>query len=503
MQFQDRQYQTDYLDEISANWQRGFRRQLMVAPTGAGKGEMVGLMGKRVADRGKRMLLMADRRRLIEQLAGRMRKFGVRWHVEMANLPDASLPGNEWVRRDPDAPIIVASRDTLLSRTMRNDWMGLPKVDMVALDEAHLWEKGRGRELAAAVGAPFLLGMTATPCYGDGTGLGRDNWDVIVERVTMRELIEKKFLVPVKYFAPPELGKKRVAGEKTGVSGDPVKHWMDHAEGKRTVAFLEGVKQAYAVRDRFRAAGVTAEVIEADTPHKDRQRIMDDIAAGKVLWCGGVGTLTTGVDVPEWEVCQLLIKCGSFVKYRQCGGRVMRTCPDLHGPGKDKEYAIFLDHSAAVMEHGFLDEPVTWELDDTDITERVKKEREADGERANPVCCANCGCLFAGSPVCPECGTAIPRRERKQEPDIHRELLVELDAPQETPGQFAMRKQREWTVFLRMCVAKGWPAKKANVMFKSKFGDWPENMGVTPTFRYGDRDKPVSDLCPNLIRKKN
>jgi DNA repair protein RadD len=495
--WQDRRYQSDYLDAISENWKNGLRRQLMVAPTGAGKGEMFGMMGERAASRGKRMVVVADRRRLIEQLAGRMRKFGVRWHVEMANLPDASEPGNEWVRHDPSAPVIVASRDTLLSRCVRNKWNDLPKVDLVLLDEAHLWDRGQARQLADAFGAPFMLGATATPCYGDGTGLGRQNWDVIVEKVTTKQLIAQEFLVPVRYFAPPELGKKRKAGDKTGVSGDPVKHWMDYAEGRRTVAFLPGVKEAYAVRDRFRQANVTAEVIEADTPHKDRQRIMAAIAAGDVLWCGGVGTLTTGVDVPEWEVCQLLIKCGSFSKFRQCGGRIMRPCPEI-----GKKYGIFLDHSAAVLEHGFLDEDVPWELEEAgDINDRVKKEREA-GERASPVCCAKCGCLFAGSNVCPECGAVLPRKERKAEPDINRERLVELNAPQETSAQFALRKQREWTVFLRMCAAKNWPAKKANVMFKSKFGDWPEKMGVTPTFSYQDRDTPVSELCPNLIRKK-
>jgi DNA repair protein RadD len=501
--WQDRPYQRAYLDDIRANWKSGRKRVLMVAPTGAGKSRCLGMMAegmvKRSAEAGRpfRMLLLAERRRLVEQLAGQMKSVGIPWHVEMANLPDGETIGNEWVRREHNAPVWVGSRDTILSRSVRNDWVGLPKFDLLVVDEAHLWDRGKSRQLMEMVNAPFVIGATATPCYGDGTGLGKQNWDAIVECVTMRQLIAEKVLVPVRYFAPPELAKKRKAGEKTGVSGDPVKHWMDYAEGRRTVAFLQGVDQAKAVRDRFRKAGVTAEVIDADTPHTERNRIFDDIKAGKVLWCGSVGTLTTGVDVPEWEVAQLLIKCGSFSKYRQIGGRVMRACPAI-----GKEYAIFLDHSGAVLEHGFFDEPVPWELEESeDVADRVKKERE-QGERANPVCCAKCGCLFAGSPVCPECGAPIPRRERTAEPDIHRELLVEINANQETAGQFALRKQREWTVFLRMCSAKGWPAKRANVMFKSKFGDWPENMGVTPTFDRADRDTPVSELCPNLVRKK-
>jgi superfamily II DNA or RNA helicase len=496
--WEERAYQREYPEDIRGHFRAGRRRVLMVASTGAGKTRMLGMMADEMMRKSDatRMFVVAERRLLVEQLASQMRASGLRWHVEMANLPDGEAIGNEWVRKDRDARIWIGSRDTVLSRADRHDWLDIPKFDLTVIDEVHRFERGKSRKLIERVGSPFVLGMTATPCFSDGTGLGSDNWDAIVERVTMRQLVEMGVLVPVRYFAPPELSQKRKKGEKTGVVGDPVKHWMDHAEGKRTVALLPGVKEAYAVRDRFRAAGVTAEVIDADTPPKERTRILKEAVAGKVLWTGGVGTLDTGVDVPEWEVGQILTKCGSFTKYRQFGGRVMRKCDAI-----GKKYAILLDHSAAVAEHGFLDEPVPWELSaDGDVSERVKKEREA-GERANPVCCAKCGCLFAGSPVCPECGTPLPRRERKADPDIGRELLVEVDAPQESPGQFNLRKQREWTVFLRMCVAKGWAAKKANVMFKSKFGDWPENMGVTPTFGRADRDTPVSQLCPNLVRK--
>lgn len=501
--WQERKYQGDYLDDIRGHWVAGRRRVLMVASTGAGKSRMIGMMAEQMVrksqERGRpfRMLLMAERRLLVEQLASQMQSVNIPWHVEMANLPNGDEIGNEWVRKDRDAPVWVGSRDTILSRSVRHDWIGLPKFDLLVVDEAHLWERGKSRQLMEMVGAPFVIGPTATPCYSDGTGLGTGNWDAIVEKITMRELVGQGVLVPVRYFAPPELSQKRKTGEKTGVVGDPVKHWFDHAEGRRTVALLSGVKEAYAVRDRYREKGVTAEVIDADTPPKERTRILRSAADGKTLVTIGVGTLNTGVDVPEWEVGQILAKCGSFTKFRQFGGRIMRACPAI-----GKKYAILLDHSGAVAEHGFLDEPVPWELsEDGDVSERVKKEREA-GERANPVCCAKCGCLFAGSPVCPECGAALPKRERKVDPDIGRELLVEVDAPQESPGQFAMRKQREWTVFLRMCVAKGWPAKKANVMFKSKFGDWPEKLGVTPVFKYEDRNEPVSDLCPNLVRQK-
>lgn len=455
----------------------------------------LGIMAQEMMQKSEssKLFVIAERRRLVEQLAEQMQMCGLRWHVEMANLPDGSEIGNEWVRRDPKARIWIGSRDTVLSRVIRHEWMGLPKFDLMVADECHRFDRGKSRELIDIVNAPYVIGMTATPCFADGTGLGAKNWDAIVQCVTMKELVEGGYLVPVRYFAPPELGKKRKKGDKTGIAGDPVSHWMRCAEGKRTVALFSGVKEAYAVRDRFREAHVTAEVIEADTPHKERNRIFNEIRKGNVLWCAGVGTLDTGVDIPEWEVGQILCRCGSLPRFRQFGGRIMRACPEI-----GKKYAILLDHSGATMEHGMLDEEMPWELnEDDDISNRIKKEREK-GSLSNPVCCGNCGCLFAGTPVCPECGTAIPKRERKTDPDIERELLVELNAI-ENEAQLGMRMQREWITFLRMCVAKNWPAKKANIMFKAKFGEWPDRAGVTPAFRFQDRDISVRDLCPNLV----
>jgi DNA repair protein RadD len=498
--FQHRQYQHDYVETLSENWKR-YRRQILVGPTGMGKGAVCGMMAKRAHDRGKKMLVMADRRQLIQQLAKTMMEFGVPWNVEMAQLPDSSVKGNEWVRRDPSANITIASRDTLLSRCIRNPWQGLPRSDVCVIDECHLWDKGRGKELADAVGAPFLLGMTATPCYGNGQGLGKDNWDVLVEKVTTKWLVENGYLVRMKYFEPPETKHARKSGKKTGVVGDMLEMWRMHAEWKRTVAFFSRLSEATMWRDKFRKTfGIGAEVIDGKMPHSERQNIIDRIKAGEVLWCGSVGTLTTGVDVPEWEVVQLGIKCDSIVKYRQIGGRVMRTCDSI-----DKKYAIFLDHSGAVEHHGLLDEEIQWQLEESGgIEKRLKKERE-EGKRASPVSCHKCGCLFVGLPVCPECKTPTQRWEKKSEQELGREVLVERGETQESYGQIELRKkrqQKEWTSFLYQCKRLGRTVKVANSMFFSKFKVWPEQAGVTPVFDRMDRETPMTEMDVRTGRRK-
>jgi DNA repair protein RadD len=56
-----------------------------------------------------------------------------------------------------------------------------------------------------------VLGLTATPCRGDGRGLG-NVFGTLVECPGVKELIDFGFLVPTKVFAPsqPDLSGIRV-----------------------------------------------------------------------------------------------------------------------------------------------------------------------------------------------------------------------------------------------------------------------------------------------------
>jgi DNA repair protein RadD len=66
----------------------------------------------------------------------------------------------------------VASIDTLLARGIRSETMPLPLTDLIIFDEAHR-VRGRTREhLLSLYPDAVLIGLTATPCRGDGRGLG-------------------------------------------------------------------------------------------------------------------------------------------------------------------------------------------------------------------------------------------------------------------------------------------------------------------------------------------
>src|SRR5262249_56132508 len=101
----------------------------------------------------------------------------------------------------PMEAVQVASIDTLLVRGVRSNAMNLPPADLVIFDEAHR-ARGRTREhLISLYPEAALLGMTATPCRGDGRGLG-NLFDTMVETPQVAELIKQGHLVPSRVYAP-------------------------------------------------------------------------------------------------------------------------------------------------------------------------------------------------------------------------------------------------------------------------------------------------------------
>lgn len=490
MRIENRLFQGKAVDTVPEKWRAGFPHVLLVAPTGAGKTTIAGMVIDRTVKKGNRVLMLAHRRKLIQQIAERAGHLGIPYGVQMADLPDAP-----WVKKDITAPFQVASRDTLISRVMKNGWNGIGDFQLMIVDEAHRLESSQYEALANRCGVKHWLGLTATPCQPSGAGLGKRNWDVIVEAATVRELIALKYLVPVKCFAPPEVGALRKKGEKVGIAGDPVDHWKRFGEGRPTVVFNTKVEEAIAVRDRYRAAGITAEYLDASTPYDRREDVLGDVASGRIQVVTNVGILGEGVDLPALTVCQLLCRCESLQKFLQLAGRIMRPSPG-------KEYGILLDHSAAVFQHGFPDEPQNWELsEDDDIHARNDKER-ADGKRADPCVCRNCGCMFAGVPNCPECNTPTPRSKKKgKDNDLSQERLVPVgDSGEDWP--LRDQQQRYWVSCLYTCAAKGWKVSRASSMFRTKFGAYPDRAGVEPRVSFEDGNLRVVDRFPRFATKR-
>src|SRR5262249_50161143 len=154
-----------------------------------------------------------------------------------------------------------------------------------------------------------FIGFSATP---GSAGLGL-YYDDLVQAATTQELIHAGYLSPFKAFAPesgllPDLKgvettkaegsrdykigqlSKRMQAPK--LVADVVCTWMSKARARPTLVFAVDCEHAKLLQDRFCAAGIVAEYIDAYTPLLERERIRQEMEAGRAEVCVSIGCLT-------------------------------------------------------------------------------------------------------------------------------------------------------------------------------------------------------------------
>jgi superfamily II DNA or RNA helicase len=287
--------------------------------------------------------------------------------------------------------------------------MDLPPADLVIFDEAHR-ARGRTREhLISLYPNAVLLGMTATPCRGDGRGLG-NLFDVMIEAPQIAELIVGGFLVKSRVYAPVNPDLKGVRVEKgdyvisqlagrmntEGLVGDIVEHWHKHGEQRRTIAFAVDVAHSVAIRNQFLGAGVAAEHLDGETPIPERAAILARLASGETKVVSNCMVLTEGWDCPPVGCAVLARPTKQMGLYRQMIGRVLR-------PADDKPDAVILDHSGAVFRHGLPEDRVEWTLDVDGRAATPAHEKRKAGKEPALRECPSCKAVMI-KPPCGACG---------------------------------------------------------------------------------------------------
>jgi DNA repair protein RadD len=466
-----RPYQHNVIADFERERAAGKRRIITVAPTASGK-TVIGaaIIKQHVADY-QNVLVLAHRREIIGQTSRKLHDQGIAHGIIQAGFDHLSRPMER---------VQVASVQTLTARAVRTERMKLPVAELLVIDECHHTPAESYRKIIAAYPDAVLLGLTATPCRGDGRGLG-GIFEVIIEAPQVAELVALGYLVKTRVYAPPAPDLKNIrvqAGDyvesqlaermdRPKLIGDIVTHWLKYGERRKTVAFTVNVAHSLHLRDRFVEAGVRAEHIDGSTPKPERDSTLARLASGEIELVSNCMVLTEGWDMPEVACCILARPTRKMGLFRQMIGRVLRPAPN-------KADAIILDHSGAVFRHGFAEDHVEWTLDpDTRAESTAHKLREANGYASRLIDCTNCGAVREAGKPCFHCGF-MPQRPPRNVTIAAGELgLVDGGRKVKTDLHDPATRARWHNMLSYIARQRGYSSKWPTINYKEKFGTWP------------------------------
>jgi DNA repair protein RadD len=372
----------------------------LVLPTGSGKSHIVAALCKDALQHWPetRVLMLTHVKELIEQNAQKMVQH---WPNVPLGIYSASLG-----KRDLGEPITFAG-----IQSVRNRASDIGHVDLIIIDECHLVnhdDEGGYRTLIAELTDinPHLrvIGLTATP-YRLGHGMITDGdaiFNALIEPVTIEELVTSGYL---------SILRSKITQQQLDVSGvhkrggeyiekelqraidhtDITSRVVDeviHAAGSRKswLFFCAGVQHAHHVAEELNERGFPSGCVTGETPKKQREAILSDFRAGKLMAVTNANVLTTGFDAPNIDLIAMLRPTMSPGLYVQMAGRGLRL-------KEHTDHCIVLDFAGVVKMHG----PIT--------AVTPPRQKGQGGGEVPTKSCPSCGeIIHAAMRSCPSCG---------------------------------------------------------------------------------------------------
>lgn len=444
------------VDMLISCLEEGKRRPIIAAPTSFGKTTLASHLFKTFLDLGMRCQFIVDRVKLVNQAVDRFLEDGLDVGVVQADHP----------LYNTNASLQVCSVQTLDRRNIYNE------PDFIIIDECHALHEYH-KNIIDKYSCP-IVGLSATP-YTAGLGL---YYDSLLVPITLKELINKKFLKRPRYFrteSPNLHGVKKEhikgglvdynPGQTDKVMNDVklvgriVDHWLKYAGNRQTVCFAVSVAHSRHICDQFNAAGVSAVHIDGYMPDEERKIIYDmyDNKEAQIICCPQL--LDTGWDHPPTSCCIDARPTQSITRHVQKIGRVLRYFEGV-------EDALILDHAGNSLRLGLVEDIIPESLDtsEQDAKEKdlIKKEKPEREERT----CFECGYIH-NETTCPVCGCRNARREKIEE------INVSLIENNEKINKNIQEKQDFLAQALGYAENKGYNVGWAHHQFKEKYGEWP------------------------------
>ena len=310
-------------------------------PTGTGKTMVLAELVKRLMmkDEGIRILIVAHRRELIEQIKATVKRMGLNADNQLSVINNQT--------------IIVESIQTISRRIATIEFA----PSLVVIDEAHHALAKTYKMMWDAWPDARFLGLTATPCRLNGKGF-TDLFDVLVQSWDIPTFIKEKWLATYDFVsikADSRTQQLISSLKKRGADGDYQVKEMDAVLNKRPsierlyncvmefacnrkgFVYAINIDHARSIAEYYQSQGVNAVAIDSHTPVKERERIISSFRSGGLQVLVNVDIFSEGFDCPDVEFIQLARPTLSLAKYLQMVGRGLR-------PSKGKTNCMIIDN---------------------------------------------------------------------------------------------------------------------------------------------------------------
>jgi type I restriction enzyme R subunit len=372
------------------------RKALLVMATGSGKTRTAAAMVEMFTkcNWAKRVLFLADRNALVTQAKNAFKE----------HLPHLSAIDLTKEKEDNNTRLVFSTYPTIMNKidnlkTEDERFYGIGHFDVIIIDEAHRSVYQKYQAIFDYFDA-ILIGLTATP----KKELDRNTYHLFqIEddnptfAYELNQAVEAKYLVPPKAFKIPlkfprkgvkysELSERdklrfeelfgiKGDDDETGIpeisrskvnsflfNEDTVDKVLDYlmTNGQKiesgdklgkTIIFAKNHQHAIFIEERFNKnypeyGGTFLRVIDnyEDKSQDLLERFCFDKGEEKEPQIAvSVDMMDTGVDAPRVLNLVFFKEVKSYAKYWQMIGRGTRLCPNVFGPGKDKEFFLIFD----------------------------------------------------------------------------------------------------------------------------------------------------------------
>ena len=341
-----RDYQQQSVDAAIAHFKHSQQSAVLVLPTGAGKSIVIAELA-RIAN--GNVLVLTHVKELVAQNAEKVGLLTQEANIYSAGLNQKKANGKTVVASVQSAARALDKFTQAFSLVIIDECHRVSNESTSQYQQLLTHLKARNPDIK-------LLGLTATP-YRLGLGwiyrhhyhgkVGNTDTPVFekcIFELPMRPLIKKGYLTKPTIFdgLSAQYDFSELVAHDSGEYPQMEIDSLLHHQGRATTAIIKQVKQLAELRKGVLIFAATvrhanevmtlldddAALITAQTPHSERDDIINRFKAQRLKYIVNVAVLTTGFDAPHVDLIAILRPTASVSLFQQMIGRGLRLAPN-------------------------------------------------------------------------------------------------------------------------------------------------------------------------------